>query len=548
MASNYTYDMFRTAAQKAGMLNQFSPADMALAEKHPEAGLSLLSFKKDYARAKTNEAKILANEGAEAIRKSYANYYGGADGSGYYSEGKLPGQIDTALDEYAGYGSFSFADKQPTYDNAYKRAQQQALDAVLNRPDFSWSKESDPSWAAYKKQYNREGQRATADALGTAAAASGGRVSSAAMTAASQAGDYYAGKLADKVPELEANAYNRYLNDFSMDVNKLGVVNQQEQMDYQKYLDALTQYNTNRNFGYQQYVDRFNMMGNQLAALQGQDNTNYDRNQTEIERELEAKRLEQQYAREQADAILAAGGMPGAQLAAAAGISGDYSTALRDAWQRKQTAEALRQQQEAQEQQQTAAKAQVDAMLAAGAVPGAELVAASGYPQEYISAMSAYYKRLAAQEAQAAQMQSVGVTARPESEGFRLETLYSQPTEAAAYAYLVGQNLSNDEATRMMQYYIANKNQQITPDGSAGSSLQGSTVPLGEMTQRQRYDEISANTANRVDSMYDGTIYVAVDGFRQTSLDELMEKVASGEIIEEYDSATGKFRYRKASR
>ena len=53
--------------------------------------------------------------------------------------------------------------------------QQALLDAILNREDFSWSKDTDPLYGQYRKSYLREGDRATADALGQAAAASGGR-------------------------------------------------------------------------------------------------------------------------------------------------------------------------------------------------------------------------------------------------------------------------------------------------------------------------------------------------------------------------------------
>jgi hypothetical protein len=99
------------------------------------------------------------------------------------------------------------------------------LDRVVNRDPFSYDKNNDPQWAAYSKQYRREGDRARANTLAQASAATGGRPSSFAMTAASQAGDYYAAKLSDKLPELYRQAYERYMNEFQMNRQALGDVN-----------------------------------------------------------------------------------------------------------------------------------------------------------------------------------------------------------------------------------------------------------------------------------------------------------------------------------
>ena len=66
-------------------MEQFSPYDLALAQAHPEAGLSLLSLKQDYGAATTAEQRALANEAANQIRASYGSYTGGTDGSKYYA-------------------------------------------------------------------------------------------------------------------------------------------------------------------------------------------------------------------------------------------------------------------------------------------------------------------------------------------------------------------------------------------------------------------------------------------------------------------------------
>lgn len=274
MAARYTYDDFYNAANSAGMLGQFSQYDLDLAQAHPEAGLSLLTLKQDYAKAGTDEQRALINEAANQIRSSYGNYTAGTDGLGYVSTGKLHRQVDDTLDQLGSFGSFSYG-----RENDYQRA----LDDVVNREAFSWDKDTDPSWQAYKKQYTREGRRATEDTLGQYAAMTGGMPSSAAVTAATQAGDYYAAQMSDKIPELYQQAYNRYLQ------------------EYQQKQAALSALASDRQRAYGEYTDQYDMLRNRLGDLQGQENTEYTRAVEEALRRQEAERYaeEQRIAEEQ---------------------------------------------------------------------------------------------------------------------------------------------------------------------------------------------------------------------------------------------------------
>ena len=206
MAVSYTYDDFLKAYNQSGI--GFSDADMQLAQKNPNAGMGLIDAKVRWNQAKTAAERAKYNQQAEAIRSLYGGYLGGDDGFGY-----------TPVDSPNDY-------------------------VAPEKPTFSYDLESDPVWQAYKKQYTREGQRATQDALGTTAASTGGIPSSYATAAATQAGDYYAAQMTDKVPELYQQAYNRYLNE-------------------------LSQWNADRSFGYGQYIDELNtQIANRQEALQ----------------------------------------------------------------------------------------------------------------------------------------------------------------------------------------------------------------------------------------------------------------------------------------
>ena len=129
----------------------------------------------------------------------------------------------------------------------------------MNQQPFSYDLESDPGWQAYKKAYLREGERASANALALASAASGGRPSSYAVTAAQQAGNYYAGQLGDMIPTLEQNAYARYRGDFADRMSSLGALE------------------TDRAFNYENWMNEYNMLQNSLGNYQGQDATDYQR-------------------------------------------------------------------------------------------------------------------------------------------------------------------------------------------------------------------------------------------------------------------------------
>lgn len=333
----YTYDDFEKA--RAGSDVHFSQYDLDLAKQHPEFGMSVLDLKKQYAAAQTPEQRAIINAQANELRKNYGNYSGGADGSSYISTGKYAPKIDETLDKIGSFKPFEYG-SAPSYENRFQQKQQELLDAALNRDPFSWSKETDPQYSSYKKTYLREGERATADALAKASAASGGRPSSFAVNAATQAGDYYATKLSDVIPTLYQQAYERYLKDYQMKLSDLNAVNQQEQLDYAKYLDQLRQFNTDRNFDYNNYLGEYGRLQDYLGGLQGQDQTTYNRYLDVLDREREKQQAAQELSRAQIDAMLQAGVSPSAGLIGKSGYENEYIQALENYYKQQSAAKA----------------------------------------------------------------------------------------------------------------------------------------------------------------------------------------------------------------
>lgn len=146
-------------------------------------------------------------------------------------------QVAAPTGAYNGAG----ATQRPiSYENAgsYLSANQAAIDElrgrILGRGAFEYDYTTDPRWQAYRKEYVREGQRAAADTLGQAAALTGGRPSTAAITASQQAGNYYAAQLADKIPELYAAAYDVWQDADSRDRANLGLLLDEEKTAYDR--------------------------------------------------------------------------------------------------------------------------------------------------------------------------------------------------------------------------------------------------------------------------------------------------------------------------
>ena len=174
--------------------DSFSDADWGLYQTDADRFSSIADYKRAYGNASSDEERNRIHTATERLRKE-VGYSGGKDGRGYFMTTASP-------------GSFSYED----------------------RPQFSYDPENDEVYKAYRNRYMREGQRAAENAIGSAAAATGGRPSSYAATAAAQAGGYYGAQLSDKIPELYDAAYSRYR-------------------------DQQNRYDSDRAFAYRQHMD-----------------------------------------------------------------------------------------------------------------------------------------------------------------------------------------------------------------------------------------------------------------------------------------------------
>ena len=194
----------------------------------------------------------------------------GATGQNY---GKTSAQIYAELMELYGQKTPEI----PEFNSQYSSQIDQLLNSILNREEFSYDYTTDPTYHAYADKYKRLGDRAREDTLGNIAAMNGGYASSWAASAASQAQNDYNQQLSDIIPTLYDAAYNRYMDDYNMDVTNLGLLqgvdNTQydryrdtvddtkwkEEFDYTKEQDKIANDQWQQSFDWNQYVDNWNM-------------------------------------------------------------------------------------------------------------------------------------------------------------------------------------------------------------------------------------------------------------------------------------------------
>lgn len=257
----YTYKEFIGAANRDNKLRRFSEQDLQVAQRSPEYGLGMLRLMQDYDQAGTEESKLLAEAAMEQLRSSYgaqkplmapqtatgaaggikdvslANMDDAGGGSTVPANGE-PGKETTALIEPTRPEQAEPAAPAETgfqWDN--EEAYQQLLAQMAGQ--HGYSSNPDKSTAAFRNAYRREGERATANALAQAAALTGGVPSSYAVSAAQQAGAYYAAQLAEKEAELEQQAYDRYLTEQQLNMDKLDALRADRADDYSIYMNQI---------------------------------------------------------------------------------------------------------------------------------------------------------------------------------------------------------------------------------------------------------------------------------------------------------------------
>ncbi len=135
---------------------------------------------------------------------------------------------------------------RPSFDYSYDSEMRALIDQILNSNLADW-KQGD-QYAALRDQYAANGEMGMNDLLGQVSSRTGGLASSYAASVANQ-------EYNDWMSKLEQAAREMYQQDRSDKLNSLGVLSDAYDREYGEYGDKLNQWNTDRNFAYQQAQD-----------------------------------------------------------------------------------------------------------------------------------------------------------------------------------------------------------------------------------------------------------------------------------------------------
>ena len=135
---------------------------------------------------------------------------------------------------------------RPSFDYTYDSEMRALIDQILNSNLADW-KQGD-QYAALRDQYAANGEMGMNDLLGQVSSRTGGLASSYAASVANQ-------EYNDWMSKLEQAAREMYQQDRNDKLNSLGMLSDAYDREYGEYGDKLNQWNTDRNFAYQQAQD-----------------------------------------------------------------------------------------------------------------------------------------------------------------------------------------------------------------------------------------------------------------------------------------------------
>ena len=215
-----------------------------------------------------------ASTGATATQPAATTQAATTTNSGFqygeYQESDAVKQAQAMLNQ-------QLSQKPGEYQSAWQTQLNDTINKILNREKFSYDLNGDALYQQYKDQYMLQGQKAMMDTMGQAAAMTGGYGNSYAQSVGQQAYQGYMQQLNDKVPELYQLALSKYQMEGDDLAQQYGILGAQEDQDYGRYRDQMSDYNTeldrlqnrydterdydyskwadNRDFGYGQYID-----------------------------------------------------------------------------------------------------------------------------------------------------------------------------------------------------------------------------------------------------------------------------------------------------
>ncbi|MBQ4602047.1 MAG: hypothetical protein IJB24_04220 [Clostridia bacterium] len=179
--------------------------------------------------------------------------------------------------------------KPQSRDSKYSAGRDELLESYLDREPYDFNINTDKLYSQYADQYKKQGEAAMRDTIAQAASKTGGYTSSYGVTAGSQAYQGYLDKLNEIVPLLEERAYDRYTDEDNTIREKLGILDELDSKEYEKYRDDMEDYKDSRDYYRKVYeyendydYDMYKALTDYLLSIAKLENDDYHK-----ERDLE---------------------------------------------------------------------------------------------------------------------------------------------------------------------------------------------------------------------------------------------------------------------
>lgn len=203
---------------------------------------------------------------------------------------------DNAVNQYIQQtGLQNPADMYSNYQRTSQRELERDMNRLQNRAAFSYDPAQDEVFQSYLRQYQLEGNRAAENNAAAVSARTGGYMNSAAVTAAAQARNYYSQQAMSALPEFAEQAYQRYLDDYSRDVQSYERKRAMYESDYNRATAANTALRDNLRYAAASDEER-----NRYYAEQNIANTNAEYQRRQAELDLANSELDYQMKQEEA--------------------------------------------------------------------------------------------------------------------------------------------------------------------------------------------------------------------------------------------------------
>lgn len=132
--------------------------------------------------------------------------------------------------------------KPSGYQSQNSQAVQDSLNSLLNRDKFQYDVNEDALWKQAKDNYISQGRMAMQDTMGQAATMTGGYGNSYAQGVGQQAYQGYLNQLNESLPEYYQLAQNAYDAEGDRMKEQYGLLSDQENQDYNRYMDSWNQW------------------------------------------------------------------------------------------------------------------------------------------------------------------------------------------------------------------------------------------------------------------------------------------------------------------